>query len=427
MRWGEHRRVLVDLDLDTVFLDVDRLGVGGDHDGRLFLGLATHCNVQAEHAGSQDRTGCAVAAASRCNRIRDRLDVDHDLFGGVIALGRSGGVNIHLVVSIHARTLPTWRPTGVWREGVSSLRSLWRVPEGDTIHRAGAALRTALTGRAITRFDAPRLYGPRPAIGRVIERIETHGKHLEILWDDGIVLHTHLRMNGSWHLYRTGERWRRPSDQMRVAIEVPGWVAACFNAPTVETYREFDRFRHPGMGRPGPDLCTAPDEKLMECARGIYEYAEPECPISEVLLDQHVACGVGNVYRSEILWACELSPFAEVGSLLPVDCVQLIHAASRTLRANLQAEYQVTTSEATGGLAVYGRNGQRCSRCADTVEVRRVGEHARPLYHCPGCQVRYRPPVVTAVPLPKDQVMDPHPAAEKYLADLPWRRGSLAG
>lgn len=264
-------------------------------------------------------------------------------------------------------------------------------------------------------------------MGRVIERVETHGKHLEVVWDDGIVLHTYLRMNGSWHLYRSGERWRRSSDQMRVAIEVPGWVAVCFNAPTVETYREFDRFRHPGMGRLGPDLCTAPDEKLMECARRIYDYADPECPISEVLLDQHVACGVGNVYRSEILWTCELSPCAEVGSLLPIDCVQLIHAASRMLRANLQAEYRETTSDVYGGLAVYGRNGQRCARCGDTVEVRRVGEPARPLYHCPGCQVRHQPEQVVIEPDVEELVMDRHPAAAKYLADLPWRRDSLAG
>lgn len=314
-----------------------------------------------------------------------------------------------------------YRATGVWQ-----LRSLSGVPEGDTIHRAAAALRTALTGRATTRFDAPRLYGPRPSIGRVIESVETHGKHLEIMWDDGIVLHTHLRMSGSWHLYRGGERWHRPSGQMRVVIEVPDWVAVCFNAPTVETYREFDRFRHPGTGRLGPDLCTAPDEQLMECARRIYEYVEPDCPISEVLLDQHVACGVGNVYRSEILWACEISPFAEVGSLLPVDCVQIIHAASRMLRANLQHVYRVTASEIPGGLAVYGRNGQRCARCGDTVEVRRVGEHARTLYHCPGCQVRHQPTAAVGSHV-NDPVMDPHPAAAKYLADLPWRRDSLAG
>ena len=163
----------------------------------------------------------------------------------------------------------------------------------------------------------------------------------------------------------------------------------------------------------------------MECARRIYDYADPECPVSEVLLDQHVACGVGNVYRSEILWACQLSPFAEVGTLLPVDCVQLIHTASRMLRANLLRVDRVTTAETPGGLAVYGRNGQRCARCGDTVEVRRVGEHARTLYHCPGCQVRHHPHAVAA---PVDEpVMDSHPAAAKYLADLPWRRDSLAG
>jgi endonuclease-8 len=306
------------------------------------------------------------------------------------------------------------------------LRSLTIVPEGDTIHRAAAALRTALTGRPTTRFDAPRLYGPHPGVGRVIERVESHGKHLDIAWDDGLVLHTQMRMNGSWHLYRGGERWRRPSEQMRVVIEVPDWVAVCFSAPTVETYREFDRFRHPGSGRLGPDLCTAPDEDLLECARRIYEYPEPTNPVSEVLLDQHVACGVGNVYRSEVLWACELSPFADVGSLLPVDCVQLIHAASRMMRANLQHVYRVTAAEIPGGLAVYGRNGQRCARCGDTVQVRRVGEHARALYYCPGCQVRHQPAVDMGPEL-AGREMDPHPAAAKYLADLPWRRDSLTG
>lgn len=270
------------------------------------------------------------------------------------------------------------------------------------------------------------MYGPHPGPGRTIESVESHGKHLEIAWDDGLVLHTHMRMNGSWHLYRIGERWRKPTDQMRVAIEVPDWVAVCFNAPVVETYREFDRFRHPGFGRLGPDLCTAPDEQLLQCARSIHEYPDPDCPVSEVLLDQHVACGVGNVYRSEVLWACEISPFATVGSLEPADCVQLITASARMLRANLQHSARITAPEVPGGLAVYGRNGQRCARCGDTVHLRRVGEHARLLYWCPGCQVRHEP-TAAAVEGPAAREMDPHPAAAKYLADLPWRRDFLAG
>jgi endonuclease-8 len=299
------------------------------------------------------------------------------------------------------------------------------MPEGDTIHRSAAALRTALVGKPVVRFDAPRLDGPKPKLGRVVELVESHGKHLEIFWDDGLVLHTHLRMTGSWHLYRTGERWRKSDHQMRVAIEVPDWVAVCFNAPVVETFREFDMHRHPGFGRLGPDLCTCTVKDLEECARRIYDYPDPHMPIAEVLLDQHVACGVGNVYRSEILWACDISPFAPVHELHPADCVQLIQSAARMLRANLTTAQRVTQPDIPGGLAVYGRNGQRCARCGDTVQVKRIGEHQRLVYWCPGCQVKHAP-VKDPTPMNLEREMDPHPAAAKYLAELPWRR-DIAG
>lgn len=298
------------------------------------------------------------------------------------------------------------------------------MPEGDTIHRAAAALRTALVGRPVTRFDAPRLYGPRPQLGRVIELVENHGKHLEIVWDDGLVLHTHMRMNGSWHLYRSGEPWRKPDHQMRVAIETADWVAVCFNAPVVETFREFDIHRHPGFGALGPDLCNAPQAELDLCARRIYDYPDPEASIAEVLLDQHVACGVGNVYRSEILWACEINPFAHVHTLHPADCVQIINASARMLRLNFDPSQRIAHPDLPGGLAVYGRNGQQCARCGDTVHVKRIGEHARLVYWCPGCQVKYVPQDLTPPGIERE--MDPHPAAAKYLSELRWRR-DIAG
>lgn len=289
--------------------------------------------------------------------------------------------------------------------------------EGDSTHRAGAALRTALVGRPLRRFDAPGLFGPQPTIGRLIERVETDGKHLEIVWDDGIVLTTHLRLNGAWHLYRTGERWRKPNDQMRVAIDVPGWVAVCFNAATLETYREFNPVRHPGLGRLAPDLSLATDAELAECIRRMFAYADEACPIAEVLLDQHVVRGVGNVYRSEILWACELSPFAEVSSLSLDDCMQVVNAATRMLRSNLDRVYRAAAPEILGGLAVYGRNGTRCARCGDTVQVRRVGRFERLLYFCPGCQIRHQPLVERPIePAPRE--MDPHPAATIFNADI---------
>lgn len=308
------------------------------------------------------------------------------------------------------------------------------VPEGDTIHRAAAALRTALVGKPIVRFDAPRLYGPRPAPGRVVERVESHGKHLDIVWDDGLVLHTHMRMTGSWHLYRVGERWRKSVHRMRAEIAVADWIAVCFDAPVVETFRSLDRTRHPGFGSLGPDLCDA-DADLDECINRLYHHDPQDDAVCEVLLDQRVACGVGNVYRCEVLWACEMHPFAPVSVLDADDCTQLIHASARLLRANLHHTARITAPTVKGGLAVYGRNGQRCPRCGDTVKVQRFGEHARLLYWCPGCQTRHAPAAPPPPQVFNDDTgrmevvkeMDPHPAARQYLDELPWRRGHLAG
>ncbi len=292
------------------------------------------------------------------------------------------------------------------------------MPEGDTIHRAASALRTALAGKPMLRFDAPRLVGPSPAAGRIVEAVESHGKHLEIEWDDGLVLHTHMRMTGSWHLYRHGDTWRRGHRQVRALIEVHDWVAVCFNAPVVETYRRPDRRRHPGMGRLGPDLCK-PDTDLGVVVDLLLSYPEPTTRVAEVLLDQRVMCGVGNVYRCEVLWATETSPFARVGDLTERDAAHLAHTAATMLRANLHHAARVTVPGTKDGLAVYGRNGQRCGRCGHTIECRRVGPLARILYWCPGCQV-HRDPQRPAGG--DDPPMDPHPAATRFLADLPWNR-----
>ena len=253
------------------------------------------------------------------------------------------------------------------------------MPEGDTIHRAASALRTALAGRKMVRFDAPRLIGPVPQAGRVVERVESHGKHLEIEWDNGMILHTHMRMSGSWHLYRSGEKWRKPYAQMRAAIETDEWVAVCFSAPLVETYRRPDHRRHPGMGRLGPDLCQ-PDTDLGAVVNLLLSYVDADAKVAEVMLDQRVMCGVGNVYRCEVLWATGMSPFAPVGSISERDAIRLVNTATSQLRNNLHHTQRITANDVKGGLAVYGRNGQRCPRCISTVEKRRIGMHNRILY-----------------------------------------------
>jgi endonuclease-8 len=283
-----------------------------------------------------------------------------------------------------------------------------------------SALRTALVGRAVLRFDGPGVDGPAPALGRVVEEINRRGRSIQVVWDDGLILHTRLGLRGVWHLYREGEPWRKPFAQVRVAITVPGWVAACFNAPVVETYREFDRYRHPGFGRSAPDLAAArPD--VAECARRLHLSADPDAPLVEVLLDPQVACGIGNVHRSEALWRCALHPFARVGDLSSGECQLLVETAATLLRRNAEYATSALPIDTRDELAVYGRNGQRCERCGDTIRVRRLGEQQRLLYWCAGCQTG-RDPQCDWV----DEHASDQPPAGRFAPDPP-RRSDLAG
>jgi endonuclease-8 len=260
------------------------------------------------------------------------------------------------------------------------------VPEGDTIHRAAAALRAALLGKPLTAFEAPRLVGPKPAPGVVIEEVRSRGKHLDICFDDGLVLHTHMRMTGSWHLYRPGEQWRRSHHQARVVLEVPGFLAVCFSAPVVEVFRAADPRRHAAFGTLGPDL-SRPDADLAACVDRMAHFCLGSTSIAEALLDQRVACGVGNVYKAEVLWACGLDPFTPVEAVPVLLRHRLLATASRMLQANLTHPARITL-DVPGGLAVYGRHGAPCFRCGTPVAVRRHGELARVTYWCPGCQTR---------------------------------------
>lgn len=258
------------------------------------------------------------------------------------------------------------------------------MPEGDTIHRTAARLRPALEGRVVRRFEAPRLEGEaagRPRVGVAVAGVEARGKHLLVHFADGLTLQTHLRMSGSWHLYREGERWRRGAHLARAVIGVDGWVAVCFSAPVVRLVRT-EPPGGPLLGHLGPDLCRA-DADLDEAVRRMAEVAGPGDEVGAVLLDQRVACGVGNVYKSEALFACRLDPFRPVADLSVEERRALLSTAARLLRANLVGGPRTTVP---GGLAVYGRAGLACRRCGTTVLARRQGEQARTTYWCPQCQ-----------------------------------------
>jgi endonuclease-8 len=257
------------------------------------------------------------------------------------------------------------------------------VPEGDTIHRSARTLERALAGRHLRRFElrgpaAPRAL--RPAAHAMITQVEARGKHLLVHFDDGVVLRTHLGMQGSWHLYRAGERWRRPGTQARVILETDdGTVAVCFAPPTVETARTTGALRQ--IDDLGPDLCTA-DPDFDEVLRRLANL-DPRTEIAVALLNQRVAAGIGNVYKSEACFACRVEPFEPVAALDTETRRSLFSTAARMLRANLATARRTTVA---GGLAVYGRAGRPCRRCNTTIVLRRQGEQARVTYWCPSCQ-----------------------------------------
>lgn len=243
-----------------------------------------------------------------------------------------------------------------------------------------------LLGRPLERFEAPRLSPPFPTAGAFVGGIEARGKHLLLHFSDGLTLHTHLRMTGSWHLYRPGEPWSRGAGQVRALVAVPGAVAVCFNAPVVELLDAGALARHPVLRRLGPDL-TDEDVDLDAAVARMAQLPEPDAPIVEVLLDQRVASGIGNVYASEVCFLHGTDPRTPLHAVPTATRREMLDTAGRLLRRNLVTVRRTTVPGAPdGSLWVYGRAGQPCRRCRTPVTSERVGRHARITSWCPHCQ-----------------------------------------
>jgi endonuclease-8 len=266
------------------------------------------------------------------------------------------------------------------------------MPEGDSIFRAARTLDRALAGRTVTRFESvfPRLTRidrRDPVRGRTLERVTPRGKHL-LMWFSGeLVLHTHMRMNGSWHLYRPGERWRRARHAMRLRLDTDAWIAVAFDVHDAECVAAADATTVPAIARLGPDLLAA-EVDVAGIARRIV--AEGDRALADVLLDQRVMAGVGNVFRSELLFVQGLHPRTAAGALDTAAAHALVRRAVRLLRVNARpgASRRNTTGRTAPGesLWVYQRTGQPCRRCGAPVQSAADAPLARRVYWCPTCQ-----------------------------------------
>jgi endonuclease VIII len=262
------------------------------------------------------------------------------------------------------------------------------MPEGDTVHRWAAQLRAALTGEALQRIEIRRdTRGLRPpAPGSRVTDVEAHGKHLLIHFDDGATLHTHMMVQGAWHLYRPRARWRLPAHKARVVLELAdGTTAVCFDAPIVEVRRDARARRTTrasrALGELGPDLCA--DQIDFDVVLARLTELPPATTVGDALLDQRVAAGIGNVYKSEICWARRVHPSTPIASV-PSDVRRALYeTAHAQLRANLGRSRRVTYQ---GGQAVYAKARRPCPRCRTPIRRAWDGKDERVTYWCPTCQ-----------------------------------------
>jgi endonuclease-8 len=274
------------------------------------------------------------------------------------------------------------------------------MPEGDTIFRTARSLHKALAGHRVAKFDTAyahvaRVDDEKPIAGRLIERCEAAGKHVLIVFEGDLILRTHMRMNGSWHLYRHGERWWRGPQAMRVRIDTADWVAVAFDVPVAEFVTAKQLASVDPVAALGPDLLKA-DFDRDEAIRRVR--AAGALPIAQALLDQRLVAGIGNVYKSEVLFLAAVHPdtpasavpqdamerIMEVGrSLLAANVVEGTPAAIQTYRSLRRTDRR---SDPADSLWVYSRAGQPCRKCGTTINSKKMGLDARTTYWCPTCQ-----------------------------------------
>jgi endonuclease-8 len=313
------------------------------------------------------------------------------------------------------------------------------MPEGDTIFRAARTLHRALAGHVVTRFETQyaqlaRVHDDAPITGRTVEMVEARGKHLLIHVsasalaagsraaagarqttgalgtptaagagsvgallpvDGALVLRTHMLMSGSWHIYRTGERWQRSPAAARIVLGTASFVAVAFTVPIAEFVLASDIDTDEAIARLGPDVLAPEFDTAQAVAR---LSASARSTVAEALLDQRAVAGIGNVYKSELLFLAGLWPFTTPPMVTQAQWTRLVRDARVLLRANVvdPSDAGVVTyrgmRRTTGRtnpeqrLYVYGRHGHPCRRCGTAILLRHHGEHNRSTYWCPRCQ-----------------------------------------
>lgn len=259
------------------------------------------------------------------------------------------------------------------------------MPEGDTIHRARMRLEPILAGRRVEDFWARKLRGHRPRVGFEIEAVRAVGKHLLIDFERDLTLDVHLGMTGWFKTHAAGDDLGRAlaNPRLRLRIQTDAGTALCFAAPTIQTYVRTSDVTPVSLL--GPDLTVADPDVATAVARARSRRRTTD-ELVDVLLDQHVASGIGNVFKSEALHAERLWPFLTLADLDDDRLAALFTRAAAQLHANVADLTQARSTTPHGGHFVYDRWRRPCRRCATPIRRSYRGAQARSTYWCPTCQ-----------------------------------------
>jgi endonuclease-8 len=258
------------------------------------------------------------------------------------------------------------------------------VPEGDTVWRTALHLDRALTGSALTETDfRVPAHATLDLSGQVVEGTLARGKHLLTRIGAEHTLHTHLKMEGAWHLYRPETHWRRPAHEARVVLRTEERIAVGYALGVVEVIAR--AAEHQVVGHLGPDL-LGPDWDEDEALRRLR--ADPAREVADALLDQRNLAGIGNLYKNELCFLAGVHPRTPVADV--PDLTRLVRRAHAALEANKQRLEQTMTGDTRRGQQtwVYRRDRQPCRRCGTRIRVDMQGPQMqeRATYWCPSCQ-----------------------------------------
>ena len=249
--------------------------------------------------------------------------------------------------------------------------------EGDTVLRAARRIEQALGGAEVgvsTPSPRGRAAGLERLDGRRLVAVEARGKNLLLAFGD-LVLHSHLGMNGSWHVYRRGASWRKPVGAAWAVLGGDEWEAVQFGGPTLRVLRAGAVRLDPQLASLGPDI-LGEDFDLGEAVRSLR--AHPELELGEALLDQSRIAGIGNIFKSEACFAARLDPWRPVADLADAELERVLLAAREAM--------QTAVEDGRHPRAVYRQSGRPCQMCGTRIASRGQGDANRTTYWCPRCQ-----------------------------------------